>query len=1060
MDTVFHGRFTKSMTARKANNRMSRILVVDDDPTVRLLMQASLPVLGFEVAGLVEDGSQAFELAKILKPDLVLMDIILPGEMDGIEAAKKIRAELTIPVIFLTGYTDEAFINRAKCADPFGYLIKPCTEDELRVAIELALHRKSQEREFHSMFSSYRAVTESVPHTFWLCTGDYSRMLYVSPSYEKMWGRSREALLTDPLDIVAGVHPDERQYVLKEMARRKAGEMTEALFRIVRPDGCIRWLKDCAFPVKDDHGVVSRITGITEDITDRKIAEEALRENESKLRTILQAAPTGIGTVVNRFIREANDRLCHMTGYSREELLHQNARLLYPTDEEYQRVGKDKYTEISQKGIGTVETRWRRKDGAIINVFLSSVPLDPHDLSKGVTFTALDITEGKRGEAALKQAKERLELALFGSDLATYDWNLVTGEVYLDDLYLAQLGYEPGELSLNYDGWMSMIHPEDVARVRNIVEELSRNASHLANGLEYRLRHKQGHWVWILDRGRFVETDKERKPLRFTGTHLDITATKHMEEALRASEKRFRKLFEMLPVGALLYDAESLHFVLFNDSATRYLGYTREEFAKLRLPDIEASQGEESIRVKVARMVRGEKIEFATRHRTKKGDLRHVRVQELALEVSGQELVLAILTDITERERAEEELRIVEAQMRQARKMEAIGTLAGGIAHDFNNILSAIIGYTELSIMKVPEQSPAQSKLQQVLKATERAKDLVHQILTFSRQSEQEFRPVHIVPLLKEVLKFLRSSIPTTITIRKRIRIPSESAVMADPTQIHQVIMNLCTNAAYAMRGHGGTMEVGLSEIVLSEEDDRIMGPGLGPGTYLRLSVTDTGCGMDEETMQRIFDPFFTTKPREEGTGMGLAVVYGIIEACGGAITVESKLGEGSSFHVHFPKVVSPVQELHLHADDLPGGEGRILFVDDEVTLMKLGKKMLQALGYTVVAKASSLEALKVFRSQPDQFDLLITDYTMPQLTGIDLIKEVRSIRADLPIILCTGYIEFPPGTNISDLGMQAVIPKPIHQRVIAQTVSRVLQQQARGSDSCRGDSPGSAAKS
>jgi PAS domain S-box-containing protein len=399
-----------------------------------------------------------------------------------------------------------------------------------------------------------------------------------------------------------------------------------------------------------------------------------------------------------------------------------------------------------------------------------------------------------------------------------------------------------------------------------------------------------------------------------------------------------------------------------------------------------------------------------------------------------------------ERKRAEEELKRTEARRRelergliQAQKLESLGTLASGIAHDFNNVLSAIFGYSEMAIAKIPEDSPYKYHIEQVLKAAERARDLVKQILTFSRQSEQELRPVQITLLLKEVLKFLRASIPTTIAIRQKITCSPESMILADPTQIHQVIMNLCTNALHAMGQGKGILEIQLFELVLSDQDYSLY-PQLDPGSYLCLKVSDTGCGMDEKTMQRIFDPFFTTKSREEGTGMGLAVVYGIVKTCGGTITVESRPGEGSHFCLYFPKVVSAVPECVTEPREVFTGKGRVLFVDDEEPLTILGKIMIESLGYSVLTKTSSLEALEMFRSRPDEFDLLITDYTMPDMTGIDLAKEVRQIRANMPVILCTGLNDFLKGMDIAGFGVQELIYKPINRRVISRAIKHILQ--------------------
>lgn len=367
----------------------------------------------------------------------------------------------------------------------------------------------------------------------------------------------------------------------------------------------------------------------------------------------------------------------------------------------------------------------------------------------------------------------------------------------------------------------------------------------------------------------------------------------------------------------------------------------------------------------------------------------------------------------------------LEKQLRQAQKMEAIGTLAGGIAHDFNNLLTAIVGYSEMACSHVPLESQARHHLDQVLSAGSRATDLVKQILTFSRQTEQERKPVRIAPIIKEVLKLLRSSLPTTIDIRQDFTSSTDGyVVLADVTQVHQVLMNLCANAAHAMRAHGGVLSVSLSEVMV----DAFLAsrfPDLKPGPYLQLSVCDTGHGMDAAVMERIFDPYFSTKGPGEGTGLGLAVVQGIVKTHDGAINVYSEPGKGTTFNIFLPKnpeeEPSPVDVMEV----FPCEGERILFVEDEETLADLGKEMLESLGYRVISETSSIEALRTFRTQPDAFDLVITDMTMPGLTGRDLARELMAIRKDLPIVLCTGLGEMINGLKSNKEGIREFVKKP-----------------------------------
>jgi PAS domain S-box-containing protein len=405
----------------------------------------------------------------------------------------------------------------------------------------------------------------------------------------------------------------------------------------------------------------------------------------------------------------------------------------------------------------------------------------------------------------------------------------------------------------------------------------------------------------------------------------------------------------------------------------------------------------------------------------------------------GEILRLAgVAEDITEQKRVEEALTKTERQFRQSSRMEAIGTLAGGIAHDFNNILTAIMGYTELALATVPKGSRTQRNLQEVLTAGHRAKHLVLQILTFSRQAGQGKKPTPIHMVVRETLKLLRATIPSTIEIRQSLK--TEATILADPTQMHQVIINVCTNAEYAMRETGGILKIALEDVEVTEDLAR-MTSGLQVGPHVRLTVKDTGSGITPEILERIFDPFFTTKPIGEGSGMGMAVAHGIVTGHGGAIVVDSVVNKGTKIEVYLPTVPTPIWERVVEQGPIPIGKETILFVDDEETIVHLGKELLTQLGYTVEVYTSSVEALNVFRQDPHRFDLVITDQTMPALTGEALSRELLRIRPDLPIILCTGFSHVMSAEKAKALGIQAYLMKPLAIRDLVPIIRHVLDK-------------------
>ncbi|MDJ0857347.1 MAG: PAS domain S-box protein [Desulfobacterales bacterium] len=424
---------------------------------------------------------------------------------------------------------------------------------------------------------------------------------------------------------------------------------------------------------------------------------------------------------------------------------------------------------------------------------------------------------------------------------------------------------------------------------------------------------------------------------------------------------------------------------------------------------------------------------------------------ELIRKAGGGVRISGVIQDITAAKQAAAEKAQLENQLRQAQKMESIGTLAGGIAHDFNNILSPIIGFAEMTAEDLPADSQARANMGEILKAGRRAQEMVQQILTFSRQNSQERKPVKVAPIIQESLKLMRSSLPSTIDIHPHIE-DEYGFVMGDTTQIHQMIVNLCTNAYHAMRESGGALNVYLDETHFQAPDDVPLA-GMTPGRYTRIRVQDSGYGIAPDMLERIFEPYFTTKAPGEGTGMGLSMVHGIVRNHNGFIDVASTVGEGTTFGLYLPQI--------LHTDEtsitettnfIPLGNERLLLVDDEEQLLDMQSQMLERLGYEVTATSSSVEALSLFCQNPEDFDLMITDQTMPNLTGGELAAQVLHIREDLPIILCTGFSESLSPEAAAEIGIRHYLHKPIPLKSLARTVRIVLN------DSFHADTPRSQA--
>jgi PAS domain S-box-containing protein len=615
------------------------------------------------------------------------------------------------------------------------------------------------------------------------------------------------------------------------------------------------------------------------DISNWKKTESALIAKHQEIESIFRSAPAGIGVVSNRVLTKVNRQIEKILGYASEELIGQSARILYPSDKEYEYVGREKYRQIDLYGIGTVETKWRRKDGTILDIWMSSTPLDLSDYSKGVTFSALDITASKENEQLLLESEEKYRTMM---------------EVQKDPTYISS-----SDMRIQY------MNP---AMIKWIGKDATGQTCHEA--------------IW-----------KNPSPCSW------CQQARIMKGKTATAEVR-------VPNSDDVFHLSSAPIHHMDGSISKFTSYRN-------------------------------------------------------------------VTDIKQ----------LNMRLQQAQKMETIGTLAGGIAHDFNNILFPILGYTDMLKSDTPEaDADTHEKLNQIHTSAMRAKDLVSQILTFARQKETEYKPLQVQLILKEVIKLLHSTIPKSIKIKKYVA-PDCRPIIADATQIHQVIMNLTTNAYQAMMDTGGVLSIQLEEITVANDED----VDIKDGCYARLLVADTGIGMPSQMQSKIFDPFFTTKKKDMGTGMGLAMVHGILEKLQGHIKVKSQPGTGTEFQVYFPidqafliDATGASSRPKIHK-----GTGTILIVDDELAIIRMQTQALEKLGYTIHAQTDPLQALSEFEQTPDKFDLVMTDLSMPVLSGDALAAQLMKIRPDIPILMLTGLRDKFTPEHAEKSGIKGVLMKP-----------------------------------
>ncbi|BBO89635.1 ATP-binding protein [Desulfosarcina ovata] len=511
-----------------------------------------------------------------------------------------------------------------------------------------------------------------------------------------------------------------------------------------------------------------------------------------------------------------------------------------------------------------------------------------------------------------------------------------------------------------------------------------------------------------------------------------------VETALRESEEKYRTLIETMREGICLINGNG-RFAFVNRQFCAMLGYSQEEIVGHEYREFLDPVNLKKLNREREKRMAGEAEPYDLKWIKKNGKPVLTYISPAALYDTGGEFSgsFAVVTDITEQKTLDKEKAGLEMQLRQAQKMEAIGVLAGGIAHDFNNILMPIIGYAELIRELLPDDHDAWGYIHPILEASRRAKELVAQILSFSRQSNDELKPTPIAPLVAEPLKLLKASIPSNIEIEPDID-AKDAMIMANPVQIHQVVMNLCTNAYHAMENTGGKLSVSLKKVESSHSRERAS--DRQPDRFACLTISDTGPGIKPEYLSRIFEPYFTTKEQSKGTGLGLSVVHGIVNACNGEIRVESHQGKGTTFYVFLPLLSS---EAAGKSDDqhkiLPGGAENILLVDDEAPIVQLEKRVLERLGYTVTTRMSSVDALEIFRIDPYRFDLVITDLTMPNLTGIDLAKAMTDIRPDLPVLMLTGFSEQLNRRMVENAGIRRVLMKPVLAKDLAAAIRSVF---------------------
>ena len=745
---------------------------------------------------------------------------------------------------------------------------------------------------------------------------------------------------------------------------------------------------------------------------------------ESRSRTIINSIddPIILYDPKTDTIRDLNPALCNILGYSMEEIQELQFDAIYTGDYPYTPENAFKKQEKALAGqMQIFEWSIQTKAGTSlwVEITLKRLVSAEHPY---LMILIRDMTDQKTSERRLRRLNRIVDQ--LGEGVAVCDLN---GTIqYVNQAWADMHGYSPQTLKGKH---ISTFYSDE--QYANQVIPFNRKV--FRHGyLSGEVGHQRSDGsVFSTNMTSTLQRDENGRAIGFIGVAKDLSDQKKVESALRESEVKFRHLFNLSPQPISLTDLNG-QIIDVNEKFCEFFGYSRNEVIDKNYLDLgfppdtrqefiqELTQDGE---------VSGFEVELAV----KDGETSYIQLFSKLIEIHERFYALTIYHDLTPQ-------RMLEAQLIRAQKMEAIGTLAGGIAHDFNNILAAILGYVELAKLQVTQNSRLAAYLDEVFKAGNRAKEVVQQILAISRQTHQKRQPVRLSQIIQDVNKLLRATLPVSIEINEDIHVQN-ALVEADPGQMHQVLMNLCTNAGQSMRDKGGTLTIRAARRDLDASNPL----DLPAGAYIKLTVSDTGCGIMPEDRERIFDPYYTTKDKGVGTGLGLAVAKGIVEKHGGRIDFSSTSGAGTEFYVYLPmlKSATAAEALSNMPDDadLPSGSEHILFVDDEHAITDTARQMLEYLGYSVTVHDNSTRAMADFFNRPHTFDLVITDMSMPETNGDELIQKVLSIRPNLPVILCTGYNPRINEDTAEAMGVDAFLLKPLTLKDLAVTVRNVLER-------------------
>jgi two-component system cell cycle sensor histidine kinase/response regulator CckA len=875
--------------------------------------------------------------------------------------------------------------------------------------LAVALSRRQAEEALSKSEAGLRHAQAVAHMGSWTWHTTNNRLEWSDEMY-RLFGIEKSCFTGDLADVIArAIHPDDRARVDQaNLVVVQSGTPEPTEYRVVWPDGSVHHIRaEGGKPVLDEEGTVVALSGYAQDITDRVLSEAELSRARQELETFFNLVPDMVA------VASADGRLLHVNpewertlGYKAQELVGSSVfSFLHPDDI----ASTNAEVERQLRGLSTLhfENRYRHKDGSYRWLEWRATP----SVGGRLYAAARDITERQRTDEALRQSEARMGQAQRLARLGVWEWDVATDTTVWSDEMLAIYGITAEEFTGRGLDYLAFTHPDDrsvqlgnIRRDFELAGARRRETGDLVDTgpdpKEFRIIRKDGSTRYV--RGDAIEVvDASGKPIRMYGILSDVTEQKYAEQAFRENEERHRAIIQSAIDGFLQLDEDG-RLLEVNETYQRMSGYSADELLEMRIADLEASETAAEVAARISALKTQGEGRFESRHRRKDGSVFDVEVSVQYRPEEGGRIV-AFLHDITARKQAAEERARLQGQLQQAQKMESVGRLAGGVAHDFNNMLGVILGHAEIALELTDPDQPIRLDLEEIRRAAARSVDLTRQLLAFARKQTVAPRVLDLNQSVEGMLKMLQRLIGEEIDLAWR---PAADLwpVKVDPSQLDQVLANLCVNARDAIAGPGRiTIVTGAGRF---GEADCARLPGFVPGEYVRLMVSDDGCGMDQDTLAHIFEPFFTTKGVGTGTGLGLATVYGVVTQNGGFIDVVSAPGSGTTFTVYLPRYQGKVIQGDAQNETGPllRGHETILVVEDEAAILRLTSAILKKQGYTVLSAGTPGEAIQMAREHPGDIHLLVTDVVMPEMNGRSLAKNLLALYPRIQRLFMSGY--------------------------------------------------------